>query len=159
MGAMEDFIREKAKNVKDEDVSWALRGAACIRDKVYGPLARFAKQVRLFINMLRDYRSGEYRDAPVWTIGVIAFSLLYILTPFDCVPDFIPLAGLVDDALVMAASIAMIGQDIRDYEQWRDRKDAASAHREDDAETETDDETVADGAAEDATTADSEKEA
>ena len=159
MGAMEDFIREKAKNVKGEDVSWVLRSVASIWDKVRGPLERFAEQIRLFIEMLRDYQSGEYRKAPVWTIGVIACALLYVLTPFDCVPDFIPLAGLVDDALVMAASIAMIGQDIRDYEQWRDRKDAASAHCEDDAKAGTDDETVADGSEEDATTADAEKEA
>ena len=131
MGAVEDFIREKAKNVKEEDVSWALRGAACIRDKVYGPLARFAEQVRLFINMLRDYQSGEYRDAPVWTIGVIAFTLLYILTPFDCVPDFIPFAGLIDDALVMAAAVAMIGLDVQDYKLWRDLKDKEAKTEED----------------------------
>ena len=34
MCAMEDFIREKAKNVKDEDVSWVLRCVGCIREKV-----------------------------------------------------------------------------------------------------------------------------
>ena len=131
MGFMEDFIREKAKNVKEEDISWVLRGVGCIRDKVYGPLEKFAEQIRLCVDMLRDYQSGEYRKTPTLTISVIVFTLLYILTPFDLVPDFIPFAGLIDDALVMAAAIAMIGQDIRDYKLWRDVKDLATRRAKD----------------------------
>ena len=86
---------------------------------MHGPLAKFIMQVGVFIDMLADYQSGKYRKAPAWTIGVVAFVLLYILIPFDAVPDFIPFAGLVDDALVMAVGMAMIDRDIRAYESWR----------------------------------------
>ena len=131
MGATEDFIREKAKNVKEEDISWVLRCVGCIREKVCGPLEKFAEQIRLFIEMLCDYQSGEYGKAPIGTIGVIVCALLYILTPFDCVPDFIPLVGLIDDALVMATAVAMVGLDVQDYKLWRELKDWATRRAKD----------------------------
>ena len=119
MGSMEDFIKDGAGKLGDADVSWVLRNVKWIMDKMSGPLAKFVKQARLFIDMLGDYQSGKYRQAPVWTVGVVAFALLYILMPFDLVPDFIPLAGLADDALLLAVALSMVGQDIKDYEKWR----------------------------------------
>jgi len=120
MGAIEDYIKEKAGGVGDDDIAWVLRNVKWIMDKLVGPLAKFAGQVRLFVEMLRDYQSGKYRQAPVWTLGVVAFALLYILMPLDLVPDFIPLMGLVDDALVMAAALSMVGEDLKAYAAWRD---------------------------------------
>jgi len=123
MGSTEDFIRDKADGVGASDISWALRNAKRIMGKLGGPLASLAGQVRLILSMLRDWQSGKYRKAPVWTIGAVVFALLYVLNPFDAVPDFIPVVGLADDALVMAAALSMVQQDLKDYSRWlaRDR--------------------------------------
>ena len=94
-------------------------------------MEKFAEQIRLFIEMLCDYQSGEYGKTPIGTIGVIVCALLYILTPFDCVPDFIPLVGLIDDALVMATAVAMVGLDVQDYKLWRELKDWATRRAKD----------------------------
>ena len=118
MGTMEDFIKGKSGGIGDADISWVLRNAKWILRKAHGPLARFARHLRLFVSMLRDWRSGKYRELPAWTIGVVAFALLYILMPFDAVPDFIPLVGLADDALVVAAALSMVGHDLKDYRRW-----------------------------------------
>ena len=118
MGATEDFIRDKAGKLGEPDFLRALRNAGGILGKLAGPLSMFAGQLRLLVSMLRDYHSGRYRRLPVWTIGVVAFALLYVLNPFDAVPDFIPVVGLADDALVMAAALSMVGQDLKDYRRW-----------------------------------------
>ncbi|EZG56357.1 hypothetical protein GNI_104230 [Gregarina niphandrodes] len=46
---------------------------------------------------------GKYRqllrDSP-WRWVIIAASILYLLSPIDLIPDFIPVVGLVDDGVV-----------------------------------------------------------
>jgi len=126
MGAIEDFIRNKASKLGESDFRQASEDAGSILSKSGGPLAKFVGKLRLFISMLRDYQAGKYKKAPVWTISVAAFALLYVLVPLDLVPDFIPVAGLVDDALVVAAALSMIGQDLKDYEDWLKEDDGAT---------------------------------
>lgn len=40
--------------------------------------------------------------APVWVKGVLALGLLYILSPYDIIPEWIPVVGVMDD-LALAA--------------------------------------------------------
>lgn len=49
-------------------------------------------------------------------------ALLYVLSPIDLIPDFIPGIGLLDDAAVFGAMLAAIHEDLQDYKAWRDRK-------------------------------------
>ena len=125
MSSMEDFIKEKSSGLGESDFSWVLRNSIWIIGKLVGPLRKFTHHVRMFLSMLGDYQSGKYRKAPFWTICVIAFALLYILMPFDAVPDFIPFAGLIDDALVVAAVLTMIDKDVKAYEKWRAEENKA----------------------------------
>ncbi|MCX6984872.1 MAG: DUF1232 domain-containing protein [Lentisphaerae bacterium] len=47
--------------------------------------------------MLRDWWRGNYRKLPWWCIGVLVFTLIYVLSPVDLIPDCIPVIGLLDD--------------------------------------------------------------
>jgi uncharacterized membrane protein YkvA (DUF1232 family) len=53
----------------------------------------------LFRRLLADPRVPRPRKA------ALAATLAYLATPFDLVPDFIPVAGQVDDALVVALAL------------------------------------------------------
>lgn len=55
--------------------------------------------------MLKDFFTRKYTEVPVGTIMAIAGSLLYVLSPIDIIPDFIPVVGFLDDAGVIAACI------------------------------------------------------
>jgi uncharacterized membrane protein YkvA (DUF1232 family) len=46
--------------------------------------------------LLRDERVSGYHKAVLWLL------LAYIVSPVDVVPDFIPIAGQLDDAVVVA---------------------------------------------------------
>lgn len=84
-----------------------------------GPLKRFADDVRLLLMMVHDYFSGRYREVPYGSIAAIIFALAYVLSPVDLIPDFIPVVGLLDDAAVLAACIALVREDVQIYRQWR----------------------------------------
>ena len=53
----------------------------------------------LFRRLLTDQRVPWPRKA------ALAATIAYLATPFDLVPDFIPLAGQIDDALIVALAL------------------------------------------------------
>jgi len=44
---------------------------------------------------------------------IVILALLYLIAPFDAVPDFIPFNGLADDLAVLAAALASIHSQIK----------------------------------------------
>ena len=57
--------------------------------------------------------------APFWVIGAAAFALLYVLAPFDLLPDALPFIGQIDDLAVVSICIALVRQELSKYEAWR----------------------------------------
>lgn len=121
-GIDKDFIRKGSATVNSEDVKKVLDQANEITDKVVksGPLQRFLKDVALLICMVKDYWSGAYREVAWWVIAAVVFTLLYILSPIDLIPDFIPVIGLMDDVLVITICLMMIEQDLLKYQEWKE---------------------------------------
>lgn len=55
-------------------------------------------------------RSGNMREAIYDKQLLLALAgLIYVLTPFDAIPDYIPLAGYADDAFVVTQVAASLG--------------------------------------------------
>ena len=77
--------------------------------------------VKLFISLVKDYFVGNYKEIPYWSIAAITFSLLYLFNPVDFVPDFIPVVGFVDDALILTTCYKMIQKDLKKYEDWKNK--------------------------------------
>ena len=121
MAIDEDYVRKGAKRVSDKDIQKVVRKATSIEAKVkkVGALRKFLDNVGVMISMVKDYCSGRYRQVPTWIVGAVVFVLLYVLNPFDLIPDFIPIIGYIDDAAVMAVALAMIGKDLDRYRLWK----------------------------------------
>jgi len=61
-------------------------------------------RLRLGWRLLRDPR------VPSWPkLLVPAITILYVLSPVDAIPDFIPVLGQLDDLGVIALALAMVG--------------------------------------------------
>ena len=66
-------------------------------------LVRFIPDcVVLFRRLLSDARVPAGRKA------VLAAAIVYLALPFDLVPDFIPVAGQLDDAIVVALALRYV---------------------------------------------------
>jgi uncharacterized membrane protein YkvA (DUF1232 family) len=126
---MADFTKKQAEeefskysgNVTEEDVSGVLEKEDAILNKTHGPLEKFAKNIKLFFSFVKDYASGRYREIPWTTIAAIIGSLIYIFSPIDLIPDFIPILGLTDDAVVFGLCLAGIANDLKKYEIWKNQ--------------------------------------
>lgn len=115
-------LKQKSTKVTHRDVEkLAEREAEVIKKsaKVPGTLQKFANQISLLFEMLKDYVKGEYKEVPYSSIAMIVVSLLYFLSPIDLIPDVIPVVGYVDDAMVVALTVKVIQNDLRNYCAWK----------------------------------------
>jgi uncharacterized membrane protein YkvA (DUF1232 family) len=117
----EEFVKEGAEKVTDKDVEKVVVKSEEIKNKfsAKGPLARFIEDAKLLIAIVKDYWSGKYRQIPYGAIASIVFSLIYVLNPFDLMPDMLPFIGQVDDVAVMGACLLLVEQDLHKYKDWK----------------------------------------
>ena len=120
--AEEEFMRY-SRNVSEDDVFGVLDKEDEILGKALGPLAKFARNMKLLFSMVKDYVNGTYRGVSWVTIAAVVGSLLYIFSPIDLIPDFIPVLGLTDDAAVLALCLKKIAGDLAKYKTWKRNND------------------------------------
>jgi uncharacterized membrane protein YkvA (DUF1232 family) len=58
--------------------------------------------LRLFYGLLRDHRVSGWRKL------ILAGLVGYLAMPFDLVPDFLPVVGQLDDAIIVALALRVI---------------------------------------------------
>ena len=65
------------------------------------PLNSVIDDLKTMFELLRAVARGDYRIRKE-TLILIAGAVLYFVIPIDVIPDFIPVAGFLDDAAVIA---------------------------------------------------------
>lgn len=115
----QSWFTEKIRGMKISDAEDVLKKSEEIKEKARGPLSRYFDDIRTLLGMVRDYVAGTYRETPRFTIASATFALLYIFVPVDLIPDFIPTAGLIDDASVFALCLNLIREDFAIYRKWK----------------------------------------
>lgn len=116
----EKFNSFKNKSYSEDDMNKVFENEDKIMEKMDDKnLQTFIDDVKVFFLMLKDFFTHKYTEVPVGTIMAIAGSLLYILSPIDIIPDFIPVVGYLDDAGIMAVCIKFIKNDLEKYKQFK----------------------------------------
>ena len=118
----EELIKDGAQDVTEKDVEKVVSKSEEIQKKfsAKGPLGRFIEDGRLLIAIVKDYWSGAYRKVPYGVIASIVFTLIYVLNPFDIMPDVLPLIGQLDDVAVISACLILVEQDLHKYKDWKE---------------------------------------
>ena len=80
----------------------------------------FASALTL-VRLVRAYASGEYRAIPTSTIVSGLAVLLYVLSPIDLVPDFIPVLGWLDDLSLVSWFVGKFQQELLKFRDWETR--------------------------------------
>ena len=63
-------------------------------------IGKIADDIATSIDLIKDFINGRYRRVPTRVIVSTFAGILYILSPIDLIPDFIPFFGWLDDAFV-----------------------------------------------------------
>lgn len=82
-------------------------------------LQKYWKDVCDIFSLLKDWMAGRYPVIPWTVIATLVGALLYVLSPLDLIPDFIPVVGFTDDAGVFAMALSFAGADLEKYREWK----------------------------------------
>jgi uncharacterized membrane protein YkvA (DUF1232 family) len=79
--------------------------------------------LQIFLRLLRAHLAGKFR-APADSIVMVIAAVIYFVSPFDLIPDSIPVLGLIDDAAVVTyvakANLTLLST-FRTWEILRDK--------------------------------------
>ena len=116
--ALERVLRDGMRKIRHSDLGRVVRRSRSLKRLIRGPLADIASDVAVLFDMVKDYAGGGYRKMPKRTVFAAAVALLYVLNPFDLIPDFVPALGYVDDSAVLMLVVKSIRADLDDYRSW-----------------------------------------
>ncbi|MBR7209334.1 DUF1232 domain-containing protein [Microvirga sp. STS02] len=70
------------------------------------------------VRLVRAFVSGAYRDISTSTVISGLAVLLYVLSPIDLVPDFIPVIGFLDDLSLIGWFVGKFQGEILKFREW-----------------------------------------
>lgn len=116
--------KNKAQEYADdpEKTKELFNNAAKKADSLKGPLEKVWEDLQLMFGIVIAWISGEYREVPIGSIIAIIAAVLYFVSPIDLIPDFLPVAGYLDDVFVIGLVINQVRADLNKYKDWKENR-------------------------------------
>ena len=78
-------------------------------------------EVVLLIELIQDWSKGNYQDVSNKTIVAVIAAIIYLVTPFDAVPDFLLGWGYLDDLAILKLVIGQVRTELDKFKRWKER--------------------------------------
>ncbi|WP_375562199.1 YkvA family protein [Bernardetia sp. OM2101] len=85
------------------------------------PMSQEVKEkFKTLLRLIRALYKKEYKDFPWGSLVKATATIIYLVSPLDLIPDFIPFVGMMDDFALISWTIGSLSDDIRDFENWEE---------------------------------------
>ncbi len=113
-----EYLRNKKKS--SALLNEALQKAATNRSA----LGETWEKLQLLFGVLRDWINGNYKEMPKRSLLLVILGIVYFVSPLDGIFDYIPFAGLVDDAAIAGFVISQVSVDLERYKLWKKNQES-----------------------------------
>ena len=83
-----------------------------------GPFADTWPYLMAMIRLIRAYHRAEYRDLTEENLRTVLAAIIYFVSPFDVIPDYVPIIGHIDDAVVISLALRSVRADLDTFMAW-----------------------------------------
>ncbi|HAZ25874.1 MAG TPA: hypothetical protein DCY95_15875, partial [Algoriphagus sp.] len=80
-------------------------------------IQKLIEPVSVFIRMIKAHFAGTHKLSGT-TLGLLLLALVYFLSPFDLIPDFLGIFGFADDLSVILAVYTKVKDEIEQFLDW-----------------------------------------
>jgi len=82
-----------------------------------GRLTPIKKDIQTLLRLMRAYGEGRYRQVSGKNLALAGLAIMYLVSPLDVLPDFLP-GGFFDDAAVIGFIVKKIRTELVAFEIW-----------------------------------------
>jgi uncharacterized membrane protein YkvA (DUF1232 family) len=90
--------------------------------EMFRMIGRLLSDLPSLVRLLRSWKNGSYPGLSLRTLASLAAGILYVLSPVDLVPDFIPGIGFIDDVAVLALLLHALSRDLTAFRAWEQNR-------------------------------------
>ena len=124
---LKPYQKNAAKYISDKKKSLDLLNNAMKKANAKrGALGETWEKFQLLFGVFKDWINGHYKEMPMRSLLMIVLGIVYFVSPIDGIFDYIPFAGLIDDAAVAGFVISQVSVDLERYKLWKKQVEADS---------------------------------
>ena len=119
LNTLKSNYEQAQKMIEDEDKLEHLLERLEEKLKSIPKVGNKLSEIPAWISLVRSYINGEYKEIPLGSLVAIVAAMIYVVNPFDLIPDTIPVVGYIDDVAVITACLKLVETDVNEYTEWK----------------------------------------
>ena len=104
------FNEFKNHKINSRDLEKASRKAGNLNEQM--------DNFKLLLSMIKDVWAGKF-EMKTSDIAIIVGAIVYVVSPIDAIPDFIPFLGWVDDIAIVGYAMKKLTEVITEYRVYK----------------------------------------
>lgn len=121
LNTLKSNYEQAQKMIEDEDKLEHLLERLEEKLKSIPKVGNKLSEIPAWISLVRSYINGEYKEIPLGSLVAIVAAMIYVVNPFDLIPDTIPVVGYLDDVAVITVCLKLVETDVNEYTEWKSK--------------------------------------
>lgn len=101
--ALKLFTAYKTYKLSSKDIRMATNKSKYLDD--------YKKDFMDLIDMAKAIKSGSFKVS-TWSASVIIATIVYVVSPIDAIPDFVPVLGWLDDVAIVGYALEKLSEEL-----------------------------------------------
>ncbi|MDY6398689.1 MAG: DUF1232 domain-containing protein [Treponema sp.] len=113
------FDSFQTKEVGQEDLDKVCKNEEELKKRTSNKwLKSFAEEISCLIDMVKAVARRDYTEISKGSLAAIVFTLIYVFSPLDLIPDVVPGVGFLDDAGMVGLCLKFVHDAVMAYKEW-----------------------------------------